>query len=367
MRRYAYIGIVVLLLALLAGCRGDGGQDAVETPDTAEVSDSDTDGRPASVPLPDISQMPDLPKVSGKTQAPDSATVSDNTQAPETTEVPDSATVPDNTQAPVSATAPDSTQAPVSATVPDSTQAPVSATAPDSTQAPVSATAPDSTQAPDSATVSDTAQATDSATVSDTTQATDSGSTPTPEPRTLTADELREWTKFLCRSDCNGFLMSSFTTPLQADLLFVFYTGAGVGEYPSEEMVTDYLQANDLEEAYTDITFIPYDKASQVLERRTGYTLEHFKLAGNDIPMYYSQKYKGYFHMAGDTNYMPVECVSGRENPDGSLFLEVRESSEWSGDSACSFETTLKPDTTGQNMLFDQNTVTGGWLTWEED
>ena len=300
MRRYAYIGMVVLLLALLAGCHGDGGQNAVETPDSAEVSDSatvpDTTGRPASVPLPDITQAPALPTVSANAEAPDSAAA------------------PDTTQAPVSATAPDTTQAPVSATVPDTAEAP------------------------------------------------DSGST-----RTLTADELRTWSQFLCRTDCNGFLMSSFTTPLQADLLFVFYTGAGVGESPSEEMVTDYLQANDLEEAYTDITFIPYDKASQVLERRTGYTLEHFKLAGNDIPMYYSQKYHGYFHMAGDTNYMPVECVSGRENPDGSLFLEVRESSEWSGDSACSFETTLKPDTTGQNMLFDQNTVTGGWLTWEED
>ncbi len=314
MRRYAYIGMVVLLLALLAGCHGDGGQNAVETPDsvalpdTAEVSDSDSTQRPASVPLPDITQAPALPTVSGTTETPDSQKVAD------AAETPDSQKVPDSTETSVSATAPDTTQATDSPAVPDTAEAP------------------------------------------------DSGST-----RTLTADELRTWSQFLCRADCNGFLMSSYSTPLQADLLFVFYTGAGVGESPSEEMVTDYLQANDFEEAYTDITFIPYDKANQVLERRTGYTLEHFKLAGNDIPMYYSQKYQGYFHMAGDTNYMPVECVSGRENPDGSLSLEVRESSEWSGDSACSFETTLKPDTTGQNMLFDQNTVTGGWLNWEED
>ena len=303
MRRYAYIGIAALLLALLAGCRGDGGQNAVETPDSDSATETDTAQRPASVTLPDITQTPTLPTVS------------------------------------------DSTQAPVSATVPGTTEVPDSPKASDSTEAPVSPTVPDTTETPDS------------------------GSTQAPkaEARTLTADELRTWSQFLCRADCNGFLMSSFSTPLQADLLFVFYTGAGVGEYPSEEMVADYLQANDLEEAYTDITFIPYDKASQVLERRTGYTLEHFKLAGNDIPMYYSQKYEGYFHMAGDTNYMPVECVSGRENPDGSLSLEVRESSEWSGDSSCSFETTLKPDTTGQNMLFDKNTVTGGWLTWEDE
>ncbi|MBR4211927.1 MAG: hypothetical protein IKR84_06040 [Oscillibacter sp.] len=50
MRRYGYIGIVVLLLALLAGCHGDGGQNAVETPDSAEVSDS--------VALPDTAQRP---------------------------------------------------------------------------------------------------------------------------------------------------------------------------------------------------------------------------------------------------------------------------------------------------------------------
>lgn len=214
----------------------------------------------------------------------------------------------------------------------------------------------------------DSGETLDSVTTPDSGETPDSVTTPEPEERDLTDVELQKWSKFLCKADCNGFLMSSYDTPLDADLIFVFYSGAGVGQPPTDEMTQDFLDANGLEEAYTSIVFIPYDEASKVLERRTGYTLEHFKLAGNDIPMYYSGKYAGYFQMAGDTNYMPVECVSGRLNADGSISLEVRESSDWGGDSACSFETTLKPDFNGKpgNMVFDRNVITGGWLTWQE-
>lgn len=256
-----------------------------------------------------------------------------------TPEVQDSAPAPD-----IAETVPDSVEVSAPDTELDSVAVPDSGEVPDFTATPDSGEAPDSEQAPDS---EETAQ---------------------PVARDLTDAELQKWTKFLCKADCNGFLMSNYDTPLEADLVFVFYSGAGVGEYPSEDMVREYLDANDLDEAYTDIVFIPYDEASKVLERRTGYTLEHFKLAGNDIPMYYSEKYAGYFQMAGDTNYMPVECVSGRLNADGSISLEVRESSDWNEDSACSFETTLKPDFNGNknNMVFDKNVITGGWLTWEE-
>ena len=190
------------------------------------------------------------------------------------------------------------------------------------------------------------------------------------EARPLTEDELRQWSEFLSQGDCYGFLMSGYDTPLDADLGQVFYNGADVGEYPTDEMVADYLDENGFEEAYTDITFIPYDAASEILERRTGYTLEHFKLAGNDIPMYYSQKYGGYFQMAGDTNRMAVECVSGRLNPDGSVFLESREKS-WSEEPddnfTSTFETTLRPDAQGRGMVFDSNSITGGWLSWAFD
>ena len=196
--------------------------------------------------------------------------------------------------------------------------------------------------------------------------------TPVGNPHELTAEELQTWSDFLSQDDCYGFLMSEYATPLDADLGQVFYTGAGVGEYPSEEMTADYLKDNDFEEAYTDITFIPYDAANEILERRTGYTLEHFKLAGNDIPMYYSQKYAGYFQMAGDTNRIRVECVSGEENADGSIFLKSREKS-WSDapdeddTSLNSFETMLRPDFQSGNMTFEKNVITGGWLLWLRD
>ena len=244
-------------------------------------------------------------------------------------------------------------------------ETPDSVTAPASAETSDSVTASDSAETSDSVTVPASAETSDSVTVPASAETPDSAAS-SAEARDLTAKELQQWSEFLCQPDCNGFLMSNFTTPLQADLGSVFYTGAGIGEAPTEEMIGEYLQENDLEEAYTDVTFIPYDKANEVLERRTGYTLAHFKLSGNDIPMYYSQKYAGYFQMAGDTNYMPVECVSGRRNADGSVFLEVRET-PWEEDWSCTFETALRPDSAGQNTLFESNVITGGWMTWEAD
>ena len=192
------------------------------------------------------------------------------------------------------------------------------------------------------------------------------------EARDLTESELRDWSEFLSQVDCYGFLMSAYDTPLDADLGQVFYNGAGVGEYPTEEMTADFLEETGLEEVYTDITFVPYDAANEILQRRTGYTLEHFKLAGNDIPMTYLPKYAGYFQMAGDTNRMIVECVSGRRNSDGSIVLESREKSwfdepDEDDDFTSTFETTLRPDAQGRGMVFDSNSITGGWLSWAFD
>ena len=194
----------------------------------------------------------------------------------------------------------------------------------------------------------------------------------TEEARDLTQSELRDWSEFLSQVDCYGFLMSGYDTPLDADLGQVFYSGAGVGEYPTEEMIADFLQETGLEEVYTDITFVPYDAANQILQRRTGYTLEHFKLSGNDIPMTYLPQYAGYFQMAGDTNRMVVECVSGRRNSDGSVTLESREKSWYdepdeNSDFMSTFKTTLRPDAQGRGMVFDSNVITGGWLSWAFD
>lgn len=232
---------------------------------------------------------------------------------------------------------------------------------------------PDETeQSTDAAQSDETEQSTDAAQSDETQQSPNVAQPVETEARDLTESELRDWSEFLSQVDCYGFLMSSYDTPLEADLGQVFYNGAGVGEYPTEEMTADFLEETGLEEVYTDITFVPYDAANQVLRRRTGYTLEHFKLAGNDIPMTYLPKYAGYFQMAGDTNRMIVECVSGRRNSDGSIVLESREKS-WSDEPeddngfASTFETTLRPDAQGSGMVFDSNVITGGWLTWTFD
>ena len=227
-------------------------------------------------------------------------------------------------------------------------------------------------QSPDAAQFAETEQSPQTAQSDETERSPETAQPVETEARDLTESELRDWSEFLSQVDCYGFLMSAYDTPLDADLGQVFYNGAGVGEYPTEEMTADFLEETGLEEVYTDITFVPYDAANEILQRRTGYTLEHFKLAGNDIPMTYLPKYAGYFQMAGDTNRMLVECVSGRQNSDGSIVLESREKS-WSDEPeddngfASTFETTLCPDAQGRGMVFASNVITGGWLSWTFD
>ena len=203
-------------------------------------------------------------------------------------------------------------------------------------------------------------------------EALDGAPEPEEEPRSLTAEELEAWSAFLCQQDCYGFLLSSYETPLDANLGEVFYTGAGVGQSPTPEMVDEFLKATEMEEAYTDITFVSADDVNAILERRTGYTLEHFKLLGHDLPMYYSSRYDGYFNMAGDTNYTQVECTSGVEYPDGSIALNSREKlwfddEEAENDSGlCTFWTTIQPDGQGGGE-FAANVIKSGWRLWYQE
>lgn len=203
-------------------------------------------------------------------------------------------------------------------------------------------------------------------------EALDGAPEPEEEPRSLTAQELEAWSAFLRQQDCYGFLLSSYETPLDANLGEVFYTGAGVGQYPTPEMVDEFLKATEIEEAYTDITFVSADDVNAILERRTGYTLEHFKLLGHDLPMYYSSRYDGYFNMAGDTNYTQVECTSGVEYPDGSIALNSREK-PWFDDEEdeddsglCAFWTTIQPDGQGGGE-FVANVIQSGWRLWYQE
>ena len=187
--------------------------------------------------------------------------------------------------------------------------------------------------------------------------------TPTDTPRDLTAAELKTYEKFLNQGDVNGFLMSTYETPLDADYFQVFYTGAGVELTPAPERIQAYLDAHGYEELYTDITFISPEGMDQVIRRRTGHTLEEVLEHGNSLTRFLEED-GTYVNMHGDTNRFPVYVQSGTWNGDGTVTVYSQDTDAPEGYdpellSANTFTTVLK---TGDEPLIVSNEITGGWM-----
>ena len=72
--------------------------------------------------------------------------------------------------------------------------------------------------------------------------------------RLLTEDELRGFEEYLNRTDNYGFLMSDYQSPEYINLNEVFYSGAGLEQFPLTEEERDmYLKTVGQPELYTDL------------------------------------------------------------------------------------------------------------------
>jgi hypothetical protein len=178
-------------------------------------------------------------------------------------------------------------------------------------------------------------------------------------PRELTEQEKEDYSAFLRRMDCYGFLLSSYEDVRKVNLNEVFYNGAGVDKQPEEEEIKAYLEAAGLEEVFTDLIAIPAADANAILLERTGYSLQDMQNAGNDLNMIYLDAYDTYFQQVGDTNYMRITCISGTENEDGTVTLEC-EAGEGEGDDyILEHQCTVTLDK--ETGHFISNEITGGY------
>ncbi len=132
------------------------------------------------------------------------------------------------------------------------------------------------------------------------------------EARSLSKEELSEFTKFVTEADGYGnygFLLSVYDSPEKIDLEEVFYTGAGIKTEPlSREEEKAYLNAAGYEEIYTDVVKLTTAKMNEVLLRRTGLSYEQME---NPLQWTYLPEYDAYYHEAGDTNYTAYTCIGG--------------------------------------------------------
>jgi hypothetical protein len=178
-------------------------------------------------------------------------------------------------------------------------------------------------------------------------------------PRELEAEELADYSEYLKRRDCYGFLLSSYDDVRNVNLGEVFYSGAGIDRQPTSDETEAYLQAVGQEELFTDLICIPAADMDQLLLERTGYTLQDMQAVGNDVNMTYMEACNAYFNEVGDTNYLQITCTSGTEDADGTVTLECESAMEEGEAAVMVLKCTVTLDQATKRFI--RNEVTDGY------
>lgn len=139
----------------------------------------------------------------------------------------------------------------------------------------------------------------------------------------LSEERLTEIETYLNAIEINGFVsMNEYSCPEEVSLFDALYDGAGIGvgswEWTDEE-VQDYIVAAEWEELYTSVMRFAKADVEALLQKKLGISLADLT---RDIDMLYIEKYDAYYHAHSDTQYQPVEVLSGwLEGGEGGLYI----------------------------------------------
>ena len=176
---------------------------------------------------------------------------------------------------------------------------------------------------------------------------------PTTAPVTqtdLSTAELSYFSQYFSGYDTYGFLLSTYTSPVDIDLKQVFYAGAYIkGPEPTQAEVQDYLAATGAKEVYDYLIKLTSAQINALLTEKAGVTMNnlHNLMFGK-----YLAKYDAYFFQVGDTNYTSFTADSGYKTSDGKVVVK------------CSAKGVIKSCTvtlkqSGDKYLFVANQITG--------
>lgn len=139
----------------------------------------------------------------------------------------------------------------------------------------------------------------------------------------LSEERLTEIETYLNAEENNGFVsMNEYSCPEEVSLFDALYGGAGIGvgswEWTEEE-VQDYMTAIGWEELYIPVLRFKREDVEALLQKKLGISLADLT---RDIDMLYIEKYDAYYHAHSDTQYQPVEVLSGwLEGGEGGLYI----------------------------------------------
>ena len=139
----------------------------------------------------------------------------------------------------------------------------------------------------------------------------------------LSEERLTEIETYLNAEENNGFVsMNEYSCPEEVSLFDALYGGAGIGvgswEWTEEE-VQDYMTAIGWEELYIPVLRFKREDVEALLQKKLGISLADLT---RDVDMLYIEKYDAYYHAHSDTQYQPVEVLSGwLEGGEGGLYI----------------------------------------------
>lgn len=183
--------------------------------------------------------------------------------------------------------------------------------------------------------------------------------------RSLTEEELQQFSDYVNQNENYGFLLSVYDTPTDIVLDELFYSGAGMDtERVDDEEIAAYLKETGDEELYTGLTRLTGLQIDTLLQEKTGLSYSQMK---HPLTWIYLPEYDAYYWEHGDTNYQSFRCIAGSTEDGENFTLEVvpeagYEGEDQSGYHIIPYETTVKKSATGYQFVSNRMRITDGQI-----
>lgn len=180
--------------------------------------------------------------------------------------------------------------------------------------------------------------------------------------RSLTEEELAEYTEWIQDSANYGFLLSDWDDPTQIDLYQVFYSGAGIAGQGTEQERRAYMEQNDQSEIDTDFQSIKKKAVNDFLLEKVGFTYDELVKEGSEgLEDWYYEETDSFCTERGDTNYCEFVCTDGEISEEGTIVTLYCEGDDW----VSSCEVTL--NVASGHRVFLSNHITDGLILETDD
>lgn len=181
--------------------------------------------------------------------------------------------------------------------------------------------------------------------------------------RSLTAEELEEYTEWIQERSNYGFLLSEWENPTQVNLYEVFYNGAEIAREGTEAEKQAFMDRNGLQEINTD--FYAMDKAavSAMVFEKVGLAYDMLVAKGNEgLENWYDAENDSFCTETGDTNYVKFICTDGMINEEGTRVTLHCDGDDWV--EACKV---MVAEGEGERMFLSNHIISGLILDVEEE